>query len=1299
MQDLEEVSLSAAPHRWSKDRCRNCLAKVVSCLKGYEGWWVSRSVAREQVHKVIGDTGMMDFMLKAIANRTIGPWAVFRRTIPNDRDRMLFYLLIMKDGSTVLPAPDAVHPDFASPSLPTNTDSKLPHSAPVPASAAAAAAAAATPAVVNTEPQQQDALQPLPPSATPAAEADGQETGHQAVATSLTSEQVFPACPDEQPVHASSAILQPKLSVQRGLQQAAACNAGLNLSGSNTDNAVLQPSAESVPAFGHPLVSPPAVAASPQLSCCPPQPVMPHSAPALSQLQPSLPQLQPSLPQLEPSPPRLHPLSPSSSAQPIAAPHTAELGSQQTHQQLQGEYDQASQDISKEFLALLQETSTHLAVGHPAWSGPTGSEPMPAQTQSVDCKQAAVETSPIENWALKLCDATAVEGQSSHGKAADTVTGSGSQKINQNHQAPAGPVSSPKSPSRAASSAASPAALPAPSPSHGLKGLLGDAFTSIIAQRQARRTPSFTNAASLQSSASPQITPVSVSQTLQHSPTQFAASLGLQPLSTSSHASLAAPQIPSRQQQKQQHQAALPHQQQHAVLSSSNGLQDAGQPPQTALEPPLQSTHRALFGQRQSNWPEAAAWSGHEHDSMSTGKHPGTAWQHEQQQPSATVVSGQFASGGEGWDDQLSDHNMWSQYLNSHPEPESASVSQHVTPPNHPAQMLVQSTNQSACPQQLVIPEAGRAPAQRPPLSITYLPEHTAQQVPAALPHATTTTDDAAEMAEEQDTVTRERQVQNLPGMTSMDAPNTQHAQHAQHAQHEASLQAQLGTDVTDVEADSTQQAAAVSFQDGESEGAAAVEITQQPDSVRDVADGTDTQHQNGTDIRSELQQAEPYSSSLSHSAQSHHHLQADCAMADAEDARQNLSRRPSLSDVQGINNAGVPSDEAQHPQHLSADALERSNDAASEAHLQASDVQTEDTQHAQQATDLQTGDSQHAQQASDMQAEEPQHPQQASCVQAEDSEHAQQASDVQTGKPQHSQQATDVCCQESQKVQQASDVEMDDVQQTSDLPTQEARQAPKASDPDSSQAQRAQQGLVGETQERQQMTDVDGAVAHAQHASDPQSLGPQQVSDSALQEAQHAQQAPDVHMEDAQPVSDPALLDWQPGKSEHLPLQPRRSLRGKGPAQDPPREPASEPATSLATDITARQGREPTAAPSHDQEGEAVGPPPTTRSSTVAKQAPGKTRSAKPVGEPSAVQQGPHKAASKLDTHKMPGTSIQQPVAKRSHKKQAKRQRLTLSEEVGQQLGSNAAAGGTASAGKQAPEALDPAMGEAKPV
>lgn len=44
----------------------------------FEGWWVPRGRVRQEVKKYMGDTGMMDFMLKAISNQTIGSWAVFR---------------------------------------------------------------------------------------------------------------------------------------------------------------------------------------------------------------------------------------------------------------------------------------------------------------------------------------------------------------------------------------------------------------------------------------------------------------------------------------------------------------------------------------------------------------------------------------------------------------------------------------------------------------------------------------------------------------------------------------------------------------------------------------------------------------------------------------------------------------------------------------------------------------------------------------------------------------------------------------------------------------------------------------------------------------------------------------------------------------------------------------------------------------------------------------------------------------------------------------------------------------------
>ena len=33
LQGLQEVSLDSAPRRWSQERCRNCLAKVMGCLK------------------------------------------------------------------------------------------------------------------------------------------------------------------------------------------------------------------------------------------------------------------------------------------------------------------------------------------------------------------------------------------------------------------------------------------------------------------------------------------------------------------------------------------------------------------------------------------------------------------------------------------------------------------------------------------------------------------------------------------------------------------------------------------------------------------------------------------------------------------------------------------------------------------------------------------------------------------------------------------------------------------------------------------------------------------------------------------------------------------------------------------------------------------------------------------------------------------------------------------------------------------------------------------------------------------
>ena len=288
---------------------------------------------------------------------------------------MLFYLLIKKDGSTVLPALDAVHPDFASSSLPSSGDST-----PQPA-----------PAVAVTDLQQKVPLPP-PPSVPPAAEA--------AVPTSFTSAaQVVTAHPDQPAVEPSADSLQPNpsllpnFSLQQGLQQAAASEPRPHLSGSNSG--LVHPSASTLQPCAPPQASLPPAPASPHLSNSSklPQPLLPQLVPASPQLQPTLPRVQPTLPQLQPASPR-----------PAAAmPHTGQPSSQQMHQHLPVEASQAApgQDISKEFLALLQKTSKHLAGSQPSWPDQAGSDPSIAQPQIADSRQSESAASAVEAEGLR----------------------------------------------------------------------------------------------------------------------------------------------------------------------------------------------------------------------------------------------------------------------------------------------------------------------------------------------------------------------------------------------------------------------------------------------------------------------------------------------------------------------------------------------------------------------------------------------------------------------------------------------------------------------------------------------------------------------------------------------------------------------------------------------------------------------------------------------------------------------------------------------------------------------------------
>ena len=824
--------------------------------------------------------------------------------------------------------------------------------------------------------------------------------------------------------------------------------------------------------------------------------------------------------------------------------------------------------------------------------------------------------------------------------------------------------------------AVSPAASPAPSTNSGLKGLLGEACTSIIAQQQARRTPSFRNAAATQVPAahtSPRSPPASVGQPPQHSTIQPAASSLLQSSPKSpKHALPAAVQLPSTQQQQQQQEQQL------AVYSST-----AAAPAQflhPASDSQTQPTHSALFAQGHSNWldnPGSAVWSGAASDATLAGKHSDSTWQEahrqqqqrqQQQQPSAAMFGGQIDFGNESGDEQLNDHNMWSQYLNPQPEAEPEpqpiqpqpqaehqlqlepkSATQHVMPQNNQAPSLTQS----APPDQLTVSQSGPVLAQ--PTVQSVVPD---QQLPIVSSHSSSPAiacsdgDAPASKDAQQSILTRQDPDYMLQGKASMDVEN---------AQHEASLQAQQGSTVAYVEADSAKQAAAQSTQGAEAAWLLTVEPAQQAQQASatagGMADDTDAQHQDGTETRSEGKPAELDSNSCSPQTDLHHDLPADCAMADAERVTQSPSGRPVLSDLQGSHSDGpeagqglsLLSDEAQRAEHASVKELAQ-------------------VQHAQQAL-----------RRSSDHLEEPHHA---------------QAADAQAGEAQHAQQASGVQIEEAQHAQQASDIEMDDAQNTPDIQIEEAEQPQQVSGPDTSQTQHAQQEHVVEMLGPQQTLDVDvTATQHAQQATDAESPEPQQASDSALHEAQQAQQAPDVEVRDAQQAAGPVQQDLQPGAAdtaEDLMLQPRRSRRGKGPAQDstdPQIGSATEVAPEDATKAAAAAAVE--AALSTDQE-EAVVAPPATRSS-AAKHAAGKTRSAKPATKAAAKHNGAHKAAGLPETHKLPGSTSQQqqqqqqPPAKRSHKKQPKRQRLTAPEGAGQQTVSKASAAG---AGKQVQEA-----------
>lgn len=349
---------------------------------------VSGSNCTDPAHRYAASHMQSASVLTACLRPILTRGRVDRRTDPGDRDRMLFYLLIKKDGTTAFPAPDAVHPDLTSSSLPPRGDST-----PQPA---AAPAVAATHLQQNIPQAPHSLKSPAAEAAAEAAvkaaaEAVVQNVGDQAVPTSHASGTQVSTADSDQPAGKPSGVSpHPDPSMQQGLQQAAGCDPGPCVPGSSGS---LPHASASNPQADAPSL--PAVSASPQLSHSSqlPQPLLPQPAPASPQLQPASPQLQPASPHLPPSSP-----------QPAASAHQA--NGQQLNQQLQGQASEtaAGQDISKEFLALLQETSTHLAGSQPSWPNQTASDPSTAGHQSAASSHSERPSNAIDAEGLRPCD-------------------------------------------------------------------------------------------------------------------------------------------------------------------------------------------------------------------------------------------------------------------------------------------------------------------------------------------------------------------------------------------------------------------------------------------------------------------------------------------------------------------------------------------------------------------------------------------------------------------------------------------------------------------------------------------------------------------------------------------------------------------------------------------------------------------------------------------------------------------------------------------------------------------------------
>lgn len=94
--------LLGTPCRWSSKRVEMATRVIVEALKRAKYRWISRQEVRDAARAYIGDTGLLDFVLKSLGNHVVGNFLV-RRCL-NPVTKVLEYSL--EDTSKLFPCPE-----------------------------------------------------------------------------------------------------------------------------------------------------------------------------------------------------------------------------------------------------------------------------------------------------------------------------------------------------------------------------------------------------------------------------------------------------------------------------------------------------------------------------------------------------------------------------------------------------------------------------------------------------------------------------------------------------------------------------------------------------------------------------------------------------------------------------------------------------------------------------------------------------------------------------------------------------------------------------------------------------------------------------------------------------------------------------------------------------------------------------------------------------------------------------------------------------------------------------------------